>query len=406
MTTLAAQITATGVTAPDYPTILSSLQASYRGIYGTDVNLDPDTQDGQLLAIFAQAIYDCNQAVVSAYNSYSPNGAQGVGLSNLVKINGLTRAEPSNSQAVVRIVGQVGRVINNGLVGDNLSLGSRWTLPAIVTIPLAGFIDVTATCTELGATPAAIGTLTVILTPTQGWQTVTNLVAATTGNPVEEDATLRPRQTVSTALPSLTILEGIYAALAALAGVTQLRVYENDTDVINATGINPHAIAAVVEGGDNFQIATAIALKKSPGTGTQGSVSQIIIDSHGVAETIRFYPLTTQAIDATIAIKALPGFTSTTSQLIKDSLVSYVNGLGIGETSYTLRLVAPSNLSGEAAVEATGLSQQALDVLSKTFTVTSVTQCVHGGTPGAANLVPSFNQALVTQSANINLVVT
>ena len=59
--------------------------------YGSDAVLTPDSQDGQLLAVFAQAIYDNGQALIAIYNSFSPATAQGAGLSSLVKINGLAR---------------------------------------------------------------------------------------------------------------------------------------------------------------------------------------------------------------------------------------------------------------------------------------------------------------------------
>ncbi len=55
MATLAPQITAAGITSPDYSDILAELQDGYYSIYGSDAVLTSDSQDGQLLAIFAQA---------------------------------------------------------------------------------------------------------------------------------------------------------------------------------------------------------------------------------------------------------------------------------------------------------------------------------------------------------------
>ena len=51
-----AEITADGVSAPTYDEVLGYLQEGARAIFGSDINLDADTQDGQLLAIFAKAI--------------------------------------------------------------------------------------------------------------------------------------------------------------------------------------------------------------------------------------------------------------------------------------------------------------------------------------------------------------
>ena len=90
-------IDANGVSAPSFADILSYLQAQYRAIFGDDVYLGNDSQDGQFLGIVAKAIHDSNSALVAAYNSFSPATGQGNGLSNNVKINGLARLVASNS---------------------------------------------------------------------------------------------------------------------------------------------------------------------------------------------------------------------------------------------------------------------------------------------------------------------
>ncbi len=181
MTTLSPQITAAGISGPSYADVLAQLKSQYWQIYGADAVLTPDSQDGQLLAVFAQAIYDAGAAVIATYGQSSPATAQGAGLSSVVAINGLTRIAGTASTAVVTVVGTAGTVINNGMIGDNQNLNTQWLLPATVTIPIGGSIAVTATCTALGATSAAAATLVNILTPTAGWTSVTNAGAATAG---------------------------------------------------------------------------------------------------------------------------------------------------------------------------------------------------------------------------------
>ena len=53
--TLAAQISANGISAPAFENVLNSEIATYQSIYGSDSVLTPDTQDGQLLSIRATA---------------------------------------------------------------------------------------------------------------------------------------------------------------------------------------------------------------------------------------------------------------------------------------------------------------------------------------------------------------
>lgn len=401
-----AVITATGIVAPTYAECLSYYQDQFRAIYGADIVISPDSQDGQLIAIYAQSLYDTNQLAVAIYNSFSPATAQGAGLSTVIKINGLTRLVASRSSTPVTLVGQIGTIITNGLIGDNLNLGTKWTLPATVTIGGGGTVTVTATCTEDGATEAAAHSLTEILTPTRGWQTVDNPSAAAPGAPVESDATLRLRQSSSTSLPAESVLDSIYGSVANVPGVTRLEIYENDGDTADADGIPAHSISAVIEGGDADVIAETIALKKTPGTGTYGTTEIVVIDPRGMPNTISFYVLAVIQLDVVIAITALGGYTSSTATLIKAAVAEYVSTLSVGEDSYYGRLWAPADLSGASAVTASGLSQSQLAVLSNTYKVTAVTQAIHAGMQAAADVAIAFNQAAAAVVANITVNVT
>jgi len=406
MGTLAATIDATGISAPDYDDTFQQLCVGYWSIFGSDAVLDADSQDGELLAIFARAIYDLNQMAITTYNAFSPLTAQGNGLASVVKINGLSKLVSSNSQCIVTLVGQTGKSVNDGLVGDNVNLGTVWALPAVVTFPDSGTIDVTATCTTAGATPAGPGTLTVIKTPTLGWQSVTNANAASPGLPIETDAALRQRQSVSTANPSQTVLEGIRGNLASLTGVGRLIVYENDTKITDANGIPANSIAVVISGGDATQIADTIALKKAPGGGTYGTTSIVVIDPQGIPNTINFFPLTTVPLTLNVTIKALTGYVSTTGDAVLASLADFINDLAIGEESYLNRLWVPANLNGDNATDATGLTQAQLDALSKTFNVVSILQSRNGNAPAAADVAILFNEAATGNVANFILTVT
>ena len=166
--TLAAQIGATGISAPAFEDVLNSEIATYQSIYGSDTVLTSDTQDGELLSIRATAINDLNQLAVAVYNSFSPDYAQGTGLSSLVQINGLQRINATNSTVSLNIAGVVGTPIQDGVVID--AAGNLWDLPALVTIPESGEIEVTATAQQAGAITAAVGAVNQPYTIITGWQ--------------------------------------------------------------------------------------------------------------------------------------------------------------------------------------------------------------------------------------------
>lgn len=405
MTTLSPQVTATGISGPSYADILAQLQTSYWQIYGADALLTPDTQDGQLLAVFAQAIYDAGQAVIATYQQFSPTTAQGAGLSSVVAINGLTRIAGTASTATLTITGNAGTIINNGIVGDNQNLQTQWMLPATVTIPLSGTINVTATCASLGATAAAAGTLVTILTPTAGWVSVTNAGAATVGVAVESDVLLRARQASAASLPSQTVLAGIRTSVAAVSGANPSFVYENDTDAVNTFGLAPHSIGVVTAGGDPAAIATAIALKKSPGTSTNGPNSYVYVDPNGVPDLIQWYTLALVQISVTVTVHSINNYVSTTSTLIQQAVAAWINSLGIGGTDYLNKLFAPASLSGDIAVAATGYTQAQLDAFASTYTITSITQAIGAGVQSAADIPITFSQMAYAAPSNIVVVV-
>jgi uncharacterized phage protein gp47/JayE len=382
--TLAAQITPTGISAPSYADIYQSLQASFQGIYGSDAYIAPDSQDGQMLAIIAQAINDCNNTMIAVYNAFSPSTAQGAGLSSVVKINGLARLVPSNSTVAVDITGVAGTIISNGIVSD--INGNSWNLPPTVTIPFGGEITVTATAQQAGAIAADTDTVINIVTPTLGWQTVNNSSAAVPGNPVEMDATLRARQSVSTSLPAQSIIDALYGSLANLTGVTQLKIFENDTGSADGNGVPAHSIAVVIEGGNVTTIAQTIEEKKPPGTGTYGTTSEVVLDPVGVPVTINFFIPTQDEILVAITIKALSGYTSTIGNEITASIASAINALGINANNGLLALSALTAAAYDTSAPAT-------------YNVTLLHAAIAPASPGSSDLTIAFNHLPVCNAA-------
>lgn len=382
-------ISATGITAPSYADILAYLKDQYRAIFGADVYLEADSQDGQFIAIIATAINDSNAAAIACYNSFSPATAQGNGLSSVVKINGIARSVATNSTAIVRLVGVAGTTITNGVIADDNE--NQWLLPASVTIPPAGELTVTATAKDAGALTAAIGTITKIKTPAYGWQTVSNTSAATPGAPVETDAALRVRQGRSVALPSLTVLEGIVGAVESVTGVARCKAYENDTNATDANGLPAHSIALVVQGGDSAAIAAAIMAKKTPGTYTHGSTAVVVNDDVGVPHTIRYSSPTLRPITVAITLSALAGYTSAIAAQIKQAVADYINALAIGDDVLLPRLYVPAQLAGGNG--------------STTYRITNIQIAADGGAVGSSDIITAFNELATAAVANISITV-
>lgn len=387
---LAATIDASGIGAPDYQTILNTLTGYFRQIYGEDAYLAADSKDGQMLSIFALAMHDANNSAIAVYNSFSPATAQGRALESNVKINGIKKSAASRSTVDVRVTGQVGTIIANGIVRD--SSGNSWSLPPTVVIGLNGEVITTATSRVDGAIIALPGEVNAIGTPTRGWQSVTNPAAATPGRAIETDADLRVRQSQSVALPSRTVLDGILGAITSLPGVKRARPYENDSNQPDEHGIPGHSIAIVVDGGDAKAIASTIALKKTPGAGTYGTTSIAVKDKNGMTQNVNFFRKADVAVYAQVELKPLMGYTSDIGEEIKAAIADYINNIDIGEPVRIHRLYLPANLNGAE-------NRATFDLVGLAI----------GTSPGALsgnNVDVAFNAAAISHNDNITIKVT
>ncbi|EAT7906859.1 baseplate J/gp47 family protein [Salmonella enterica] len=339
---LSATVTAEGISAPDYQTILDTLTSYFQQIYGSDAYLEPDSKDGQMVALVALAIHDANNTAISVYNCFSPATGYGAALTSNVKINGIARKGATNSTVDLLLTGTAGTTITNGTVKDTNNV--IWRLPASVVIGVDGTVTVTAICSNSGAVAALAGTITTINTPTRGWTSVTNPAAAAVGAPAETDAELRIRQGQSVAIPSMTPFEGVDVAIANIAGVTRHKLYENDTGKTDGNGLPPHSISAIVDGGDVTEIARTIRGNKGQGVRTWGKTSVTVPDKYGNPHIISFSRPTDVPVYGKITLKVFAGYTSQIGVQIQQAVADYINSLLIGDQVLLSRIYSPANL--------------------------------------------------------------
>ena len=389
---LSATVTAEGISAPDYQTVLDTITGYFQQIYGSDAYLDPDSKDGQMVALVALAIHDANNTAISVYRSYSPATALGDALTSNVKINGITRRAATNSTVDLLLTGTVGTTITNGSVRDTNSV--IWNLPATVVIGTDGTVVATATCANSGAVAAVAGSVNGINTPTRGWASVTNPLAATVGIAAETDAELRVRQSQSVALASLTPFAAVDGAIANVEGVTRHKLFENDTETTDANGLPAHSISAIVEGGDATEIANTIRSTKGQGVSTYGTTAVIVTDKYGNPYTIRFSRPVDVPIYVSITIQALTGYSSEVGDEMKAAVAAYINSLAIGDSVLLSRVYSPANLG-----VVSGGNARYYDIMELLIGRTAEGVA-------AANVVFAYDESASCSVDNIALVVT
>lgn len=197
---------------------------------------------------------------------------------------------------------------------------------------------------EVGEIEQAASTIDTIVTPVLGWDSVTNPSAITSGRLEETDEELRIRFRNSKFERASNIIESLYSALFAVDTVSEVVIYENDTDVTDTNGIPPHSFSPVVVGGTSTDIANAIWQNKPVGILSYGNTTVSITDSQGFVHDVSFERPNPVVIYIDMALTTDSDFPSDGADLIRSAIVEYFEeNLGVGDDVIYSRLFTPIN---------------------------------------------------------------
>jgi uncharacterized phage protein gp47/JayE len=265
----APEFTNTGIVVQTYQEIYDELVAGYQAIYGVDINVAPDSPDGQRIGIEAQARLDLQTFALALYNAFDPDIAAGLSLNRIIKLAGITRRAATRSQVDVSVTTDRALTLPDDYTVQD-DLGQSWITLEEVVIASATTQTVTLFAQEFGALEADPATVTQPVTVVLGVTAVTNAAAATVGVDEETDQELRERRNLSLETPTSSGTGRMFTALGSVANVTDVAVYENDTTATDSRGIPAHSLWVVIEGGSVDDIVETMAKNKTGGTGTFG----------------------------------------------------------------------------------------------------------------------------------------
>lgn len=321
----------TGLHIPTYEERLEGLIASYKSIFGADINLAESSPDYQLLSVLARALDDMMAVMADLFASRNPNYASGQGLDMLLPLLGLTRAGATRSTVLVTLTGTPGAVLTSAprILDTN---GYIWACAEGIHIGENGTVTVRATCETPGAISAAAGSVSQLVAQVENLVSVTNAAAATPGVDAETDASARKRMRLAATAPSVGSMEVLRNEVLALPYALDCRIYVNDGDAADARGIQAHAFCLVANGGGKTAIANAIFRRKAPGIGTYGNQVATVTDEFGLDHQVRFKRASDVYYTLRIQLTPREGFDeSHVVPAIKNAVYAYVSGLGIGE---------------------------------------------------------------------------
>lgn len=196
--------------------------------------------------------------------------------------------------------------------------------------------DVTAECTVTGPVPALAYTVTGIETPVSGWRSVVNVQDAVLGANRETDAEYRVRRRQELRGLGRSSVDAVRELLLdqeLVPGVRAVTVFENDGDEVDADGVPPHALEALVEGGEDQAIVDTLWFAKAGGIATHGTTVGTAEDSEGVSHTVRFTRPTILPIYITATVQVTPDAPADDAQAkaqLAASLLAYGDALPSG----------------------------------------------------------------------------
>lgn len=318
--------TSTGFDRKRFAEILNDKNEAQKTVFGPDINLAPESPDGQISGLMALSDDQLWQIAEYAVNATDPDNAVDATLSNLVKINFIERLEAAPTRIAFDLTGTPNITLPAGqLVGETGgSLVAQLVAP--VTFSDTGAASVVGVLTAIGPIEVSGGTFQDILTPQAGWFSVNNAANGIPGRNRETDAELRLRRIRSTSTNSQNMLDSLRGKLGNLAGVTHAEVTQNKTDAIDENGLTPHSFEAIVAGGDDSEIAQTIWDTFPFGIGINGTTSGTAIDAQLTLQTVPFTRPSRVTVYGEVTIKKRVGYPANGDAQIKDNMVAYANG--------------------------------------------------------------------------------
>lgn len=321
------------------------INARIWGTISPTLDLSDRSFEGQLVGIVAEIFALLWENDERVYSSRDPNKAMDAALDAICLLTGTTRRPATKSTVVLTLtgdnastidIGSIARVPDGGQfetqnsatlaaltawvvdtayeIGDRVTNGgnayrcitagtSTGTGPES-TDPLGdetdgtahwrflgegvAAADVDAAAIEAGPTTANAATITEIVTPVGGWLGVVNIADARVGRNQMTNPELRVLRELELAQPGTSPTDSIRAAILLLTDVTACTVFVNFTDLVDADGMPPHSVEAMVQGGEDQDIWTCLLANVAAGIRTHGNTVGTATDSAGNIYAMKF----------------------------------------------------------------------------------------------------------------------
>lgn len=342
-----AGVTDSGFDKKSREEILSDMENLAQNYFGDDINLAENSPLGMILKLFSFIFATVWNTLSDLYNSFYINTATGQQLDDLVAYLGLERLPAARAGGTVTFSGDEGVEIPEGfLVETDSSDPIQFETTESGTIDSSGTLDLDINAVEAGEEGnVSSNTITVIVNPLSGLNSVTNADPTTGGRDRETDNQLRQRYKNSTDLAGGGTLTAIRANVLQATEASACFIRENtnldlnyDTNNIPPRAIEPLVLAPTGTEIDE-DIAEAIFNKLAAGIPSIGNTTVTITDDAGQSKDIGFTRGTGVDVYIEFELTTTDDFPSNGTDLIEEDAINYIDNLSLGDDVIQSKLI-------------------------------------------------------------------
>lgn len=287
-----------GLVTQSLEEIRADFTEKFRSIYGTDINIEQNSVDGQFINLMAQEKKDTLDLITQFYNNLDADAVIGIAQDVLYKLNGVIRKDFTYSYCLIYVTitdavtlqGLDNDIDNPDGVGYTVTdgNGNRWILAATQEFDTSGKYLLNFRAAELGAVTAAANTINIMETVLRGVAGVNNPANNyITGGVGESDSAYRTRRNRSMSVPTQGFDESTESQMLTMTDVIDCKVYDNRSNE-EKDGIPAHGVWVIVEGGTPSEIARVIYNNIPPGIPMKGEQSVLVSKLNGDVEEIHY----------------------------------------------------------------------------------------------------------------------
>jgi uncharacterized phage protein gp47/JayE len=306
-----------------------------RNLFGEDVNLSERSPLGLFFRVTAWSTGILWQLAEKVYHSGYMDEAEGIQKDKVAKNLGIQRLSAQRATGNVVIKGDPGTIIPLGFMVETqeeiqFETTEEKVIGSIgeVTIPIQAVIA--------GIEGNVQGsTITKLVNPTIGVESVNNSLSTTGGRNTETDAEFVDRYYQSLAKGGASTPDSIRANLLQLPGVRAAAVIENNTMETDPVGRPPKSISCYVLGGEREAIAKAILDTKAGGIEPFGTEEVVVKDLAGQPKLIRFTFANEVFVYCRVQITKSPSYPLDGDKQVRTAILKYIGGTDEDNNVYT-----------------------------------------------------------------------